>query len=145
MPPVSGRSQLALAISSALAGFAWGMLRHRGHARARGLAMLQAAEWFVYPSLYEGFGLPVAEAMACGVPPIVSRASSLPEIVGEVGFQFDPVEVTELGELLATVHLSGSDRKAAAEAALARSRRFDWTEAATGLQSMMEGILASHG
>jgi hypothetical protein len=44
---VSGRSQLALAISSALAGFAWGMLRHRGHARARGLAMLQAAEWFV--------------------------------------------------------------------------------------------------
>lgn len=44
---MSGRSQLALAISSALAGFAWGMLRHRGHARARGLAMLQAAEWFV--------------------------------------------------------------------------------------------------
>jgi len=44
---VSGRSQLALAISSAIAGFAWGMLQHRGHARARALATLQAAEWFV--------------------------------------------------------------------------------------------------
>jgi hypothetical protein len=44
---VSGRSQLALAISSALAGFAWGMLRHRSHSRARGLAMLQSVEWFV--------------------------------------------------------------------------------------------------
>ncbi len=44
---MSGRSQLALAISSALAGFAWGMLRHRGHARVRALALLQAAEWFV--------------------------------------------------------------------------------------------------
>ncbi len=44
---MNSRSQLALAISSAIAGFAWGMLRHRGHARARGLAMLQAAEWFV--------------------------------------------------------------------------------------------------
>ncbi len=44
---MSGRSQLALAVSSALAGFAWGMLRHRGHDRARALAVLQAAEWFV--------------------------------------------------------------------------------------------------
>lgn len=44
---MSGRSQLALAVSSALAGFAWGMLRHRGHAQVRALAMLQGAEWFV--------------------------------------------------------------------------------------------------
>lgn len=44
---MSGRSQLALAISSALAGFAWGMVRHRGQAQVRALALLQAAEWFV--------------------------------------------------------------------------------------------------
>lgn len=44
---MSGRSQLALVLSSALAGFAWGVLRHRGHPRARPLALLQAVEWFV--------------------------------------------------------------------------------------------------
>jgi glycosyltransferase involved in cell wall biosynthesis len=103
---------------------------------------MQAAEWFVYPSLYEGFGLPVAEAMACGVPAIVSRASSLPEIVGDVGFQVDPVEVGELTELLATLHLRDAERRSAATAARERAGLFSWTKAAARLQALIEGVLA---
>jgi len=109
--------------------------------RQRLVEVMQAAEWFVYPSLYEGFGLPVAEAMACGVPPIVSRASSLPEIVGDVGYQVDPVEVSELTELLATLHLQGEQRGHAAAAARERAALFAWSDAASQLQALIEEIL----
>src|SRR5690606_24458010 len=53
-------------------------------------ALLSAAEALTYPSLYEGFGLPVLEAMACGVPVAASDTSSLPEVVGEAGLLLDP-------------------------------------------------------
>lgn len=111
--------------------------------RPRLVEVMQAAEWFVYPSLYEGFGLPVAEAMACGVPPIVSRASSLPEIVGEVGYRVDPTEVGELSERLATLHLHPEERQAAAIAARQRAQRFDWTDAAQRLAAVFDRILES--
>ena len=58
------------------------------------------AEVFVFPSLYEGFGLPPLEAMACGCPTIVSNTSSLPEVVGDVGYKFNPNDYEKLGELI---------------------------------------------
>ncbi|HLY67979.1 MAG TPA: glycosyltransferase family 1 protein, partial [Chloroflexota bacterium] len=60
-----------------------------------------AASVFVYPSLYEGFGLPALEAMACGTPVVVSNCSSLPEVVGDAGLLVDPHSPDELAERLA--------------------------------------------
>ena len=58
--------------------------------RARLVRLFQAARVFVYPSLYEGFGFPAAEALACGVPVVTSDTSSLPEVVGDAGLLADP-------------------------------------------------------
>jgi len=62
--------------------------------------LYSGASLFVFPSLYEGFGLPVVEAMACGTPLIASKASSLPELVGEGGLLFDPHDPGELKEAM---------------------------------------------
>jgi len=57
------------------------------------VALYNAADLFVYPSIYEGFGLPPLEAMACGTPVITSDTSSLPEVVGDAGLLVDPLDV----------------------------------------------------
>lgn len=93
-------------------------------------ALYRGASAFVYPSLYEGFGLPVLEAMARGVPSVVSTASSLPEVAGEAALPVDPRSVAGLAEAMERVV---SDRGLATrlrEAGLARSGRFSWEETA---------------
>jgi len=60
--------------------------------------VIAGAKIFVYPPLYEGFGLPVLEAMACGIPVVTSNTSSLPEIVGDDGFLVDPFSVESLAD-----------------------------------------------
>lgn len=107
------------------------------------VALMQAASWFVYPSLYEGFGLPVAEAMACGVPAIVSDTSSLPEVVGDSGFRVDPVDVTDLAGLLTALPSGRQEREAASRAARQQSQRFSWTDAADQLTEVFERVAAS--
>ncbi len=67
------------------------------------LSLYEEADVFVYPSLYEGFGLPVLEAMACGCPVIASNVSSLPEVVGEAGMLVDPYDVDALAQAISTV------------------------------------------
>ena len=63
----------------------------------------QQAAVFVFPSLYEGFGLPVLEAMACGCPVITSNTSSLPEVVGEAGMLVNPCNLEELVDAMTKV------------------------------------------
>jgi len=67
------------------------------------LSLYEEVDVFVYPSLYEGFGLPVLEAMACGCPVIASNVSSLPEVVGEAGLLVDPYNVEALARAIRTV------------------------------------------
>lgn len=62
--------------------------------------LYNAADLFVYPSLYEGFGIPPLEAMACGVPVITSNVSSLPEVVGDAGLLVDPYDVEAIGQAI---------------------------------------------
>ena len=88
------------------------------------------AEVFVYPSFFEGFGLPPLEAMACGVPTIVSNKSSLPEVVGSAAIMVDPQNVDELifaiKEVLESRNLNEFLRKQGPE----RARQFNWDNTA---------------
>ena len=67
------------------------------------VSLYNAADVFVYPSLYEGFGLPVLEAMACGVPVVTSRTTSLPEVAGEAALLVDPLDTIELAGAIGRV------------------------------------------
>ncbi len=89
-----------------------------------------AAELFVYPSLYEGFGLPPLEAMACGTPVIASNVSSLPEVVGEAGLTIDPMDSRGLAEAMNQVLSDRALRQSMRERGLARAGRFSWANAA---------------
>ncbi len=89
-----------------------------------------AAEVFVYPSLYEGFGLPVLEAMACGKPVISSNAASLPEVVGEAGVMVPPEDVHALGQAMLSLWRDLDWRRSLASKAAKRARCFSWEETA---------------
>lgn len=106
-------------------------LRRLGHLdRPDLIAVLQAATVFVFPSLYEGFGLPAAEAMACGVPVMVANGSSLPEVVGDAGRIFDPEDPIDLAgslqEWLDSPALLAESRARGLE----RAREFTWERSA---------------
>ena len=89
-----------------------------------------AAGLFVYPSLFEGFGLPVLEAMACGTPVICSNASSLPEVAGDAAVLVAPDDEVGLAEAMRTVWESAGLRQTMIERGLARAREHTWTRVA---------------
>ncbi len=88
------------------------------------------AELFVFPALYEGFGLPVLEAMACKTPVIIANAGALPEVAGDAALRVDPQDVDELARLLHLVLDDPGLRTTLATKGLARARQFSWTESA---------------
>ena len=88
------------------------------------------AEAFLYPSVYEGFGLPVLEAMACGTPVITSAASSLPEVAGNAGLCLPPDDSDTWADALHDVSADGDWRAAAAEKGLERAKRYSWARTA---------------
>jgi glycosyltransferase involved in cell wall biosynthesis len=89
-----------------------------------------AATCCVYPSLYEGFGLPPLEAMACGTPTLTSDSSSLPEIVGSAGLLVDPHDEVAWAQQLTRVLSAPELRRELAEKGQERARRFTWQRAA---------------
>lgn len=93
-------------------------------------ALYSAATAFVFPSLYEGFGLPVLEAMACGTPVACSNTSSLPEVAGEAAVYFDPIVVSQLSEALRRVWEDAGLRTALRERGWQRAQAFSWRRAA---------------
>lgn len=93
-------------------------------------AFYGAASLFVFPSLYEGFGLPVIEAMACGVPVVCSNASSLPEVVGDCALQFDPHQTASIAKALTRALGDEALRKDLRERGLARAATFSWERTA---------------
>ncbi|MBN1180155.1 MAG: glycosyltransferase family 4 protein [Anaerolineae bacterium] len=94
------------------------------------LALYNGAVLFVYPSLYEGFGLPPLEAMACGVPVLASDAASLPEVVGEAGLLLPPEDTTAWTDAIVALLRDPARRDALRQAGLARAARFSWARAA---------------
>ena len=93
-------------------------------------ALYRTASAFVYPSLYEGFGLPVLDAMARGVPTIVSTSSSLPEVAGEAAIPVDPRSTGALAEALSRVLRDRALADRLRAAGLARAAAFSWEETA---------------
>lgn len=102
-----------------------------------------ASEFFVYPSLLEGFGLPVAEAMACGTPVITSNVSSLPEVGGNAVAYVTPTDVDQITQRLIEVGGDAERRKAMACAGIERASRFRWDEAARQTLAVYEEAASS--
>ena len=93
-------------------------------------ALYAAAEAFVFPSLYEGFGLPPLEAMACGAPVACANASSLPEVVGDAALTFDPHETEAIRAALRQLSTDAELRADLRARGLARAAKFSWQRAA---------------
>lgn len=93
-------------------------------------ALYNAAEVFVYPSLYEGFGLPPLEAMQCGIPVITSDTSSLPEIMGDGGIMVNPFDTGAFAEKISLLLEDDRERKENIRYNLARAGMFSWDRCA---------------
>lgn len=89
-------------------------------------ALYSGAMAFVFPSFYEGFGLPPLEAMQCGVPVITSNTSSLPEVVGDAGFMFNPNDTDGFCDAVFQLYRSASLRDSMSLKSLAQARKFSW-------------------
>ncbi|MBI3912988.1 MAG: glycosyltransferase family 4 protein [Chloroflexi bacterium] len=102
-------------------------------------ALYAMAEAFVYPSLYEGFGIPILEAMACGAPVISSDRSSMPEAGGDAALYVDPYDVNALAAALARVLNDGALRDRMRAQGFEQARKFSWEKAADELRAYLEG------
>lgn len=92
--------------------------------------LYHAARVFVYPSLYEGFGLPPLEAMACGTPVVCSNATSLPEVVGDAALLFDPRSPEALAEAVEALWHDAGLRRVMAQRGRRRAQTFSWLDIA---------------
>ena len=102
----------------------------------------RAAEVFVYPSLMEGFGLPVLEAMACGTPVICSDLPSLRDVAGDAALYFHPQDEAELVQCLERALFSPTVRHHLREAGLARAAHFSWTRTAEATLDVYRAVCA---
>jgi glycosyltransferase involved in cell wall biosynthesis len=94
-------------------------------------ALYNLAEVFCFPSLYEGFGIPLLEAMACGVPVIAGDNSSLPEVIGDAGILVDASDQTALADAIRQLLNDPDYRNKVSRRGLSRAQRFSWRSAAS--------------
>ncbi|HCG03118.1 MAG TPA: glycosyltransferase family 1 protein [Chloroflexi bacterium] len=104
------------------------------------LALYRAADAFVYPSLYEGFGIPPLEALACGIPVACASTSSLPEIVGDAALLFDPEDVEAMAFSIERVLSDANLAQTLREAGPNRARNFSWADAARATEGLYREV-----
>jgi glycosyltransferase involved in cell wall biosynthesis len=101
-------------------------------------ALMSGATALVFPSLYEGFGLPVVEAMQCGAPVICSNTSSLPEVAGDAALLVDPLDVDALTRAMLRLLAEADLRGTLAERGYAQAQKFSWQSCAAHVLSALE-------
>lgn len=104
-----------------------------------------AASLLVFPSVYEGFGLPVAQAMACGAPVVAANTSSIPEVVGEAAILFDPQDTDALTTALNRALTEPGLAIELRARGLARAERFSWQSSAATLAAVYQQVLSEAG
>jgi glycosyltransferase involved in cell wall biosynthesis len=105
--------------------------------------LLSGAEALVFPSLDEGFGLPLLEAMACGCPVVTSNVSAMPEVVGDAGIQVNPLDVQALHAAMDEVFCRPMRREELRRRGLARAALFSWEEAARRTLAVLRAVAAT--
>jgi glycosyltransferase involved in cell wall biosynthesis len=119
-------------------------VRFFGFVPSTTLAILyRLAAVFVFPSLYEGFGLPPLEAMASGTPVITSNVSSLPEVVGDAAVLIDPLQPEEIADALRRVLSDANLRADLRQRGLARARQFSWERSVHRVREIYGEVLSS--
>lgn len=103
--------------------------------------LMNGAEAFVFPSLYEGFGMPPLEAMACGTPVIVSGSASLPEVVGDCGLIVDAYSEESIADAMGKIADNEELRKQLSEKGIIRAREFSWKKSAEKLYTIYERLV----
>jgi len=101
-------------------------------------AFYGGAELFVFPSLYEGFGLPLLEAMACGAPVACSNLSSMPEVAGDAGVLFDPYDEDDMARAMERVLLDAAYHNSLVQRGLDRARQYTWAGTARKTLDVIE-------
>ncbi|MFZ3048095.1 MAG: glycosyltransferase family 1 protein, partial [Desulfatirhabdiaceae bacterium] len=107
--------------------------------------LYSGASAFVYPSLYEGFGLPILEAMACGCPVICSNVASMPEVAGNAAIQIDPQDPDDLAKAIDRVIADNNLRFRLRELGFSRAGEFTWRKAAESTRAVFETIIKRSG
>lgn len=102
---------------------------------------LGGAQLLAYVSYFEGFGIPVAEAMRCGVPVVAANATSLPEVAGDAALYCDPFDVADIARALRTMLTDEPLRQRAIAAGLERAKRYDWDRTAEIVWRTMERVM----
>jgi glycosyltransferase involved in cell wall biosynthesis len=101
-------------------------------------SLYREAEMLVYPSLYEGLGLPPLEAMACGTPVVASNAAGVPEAIGQAALTVDPTNTDMLADAIAKLLEKASLRYSLGQAGIERAGRFTWERTAKQLLTALE-------
>ena len=104
-------------------------------------ALYSGALCFVYPSIFEGFGLPPLEAMKCGTPVIVSNTTSLPEVVGDSGLQVDPFDVSAIASAIKKLLYDSELRRELSVKGQSRAELFDWHDTARRTLAVYEEVV----
>ena len=107
-------------------------------------ALYRSAVALVYPSLFEGFGLPPLEAMACGTPVITSNCSSLPEVVGKAALLVNPYEAADITQTIWKLAQDATLRAQLREAGIEQARQFTWRAAAEKTLAVYQAITHQH-
>ena len=103
-------------------------------------SLYRSAEALVFPSLYEGFGLPVLEAMACGTPVVTSNLSALPEVAGDAALLVDPTSVEEIADAIRRILSDTALRQQLRERGLRQAAQFPWTSTIAKVQNILAGV-----
>ncbi len=106
-------------------------------------ALYSAAALTAYPSLYEGFGFPILESMACGTPVLTSNVSSMPEVAGDAAVLVNPYEVEALSDGIRVLLTDTTLRETLIKRGFRQARRFSWQKAAQELKAIYQNLLES--